>query len=90
MNTGSISSLPSIIVKVKIIFEKPLYPAKLEYGPTASNAGPTLDIQVRTAEKLEKNPCSTVYVPASDTMVTISPLTGSNDNKNIADIKRKK
>ena len=60
MNTGSIPSLPSIMVKVKIIFENPLYPAKLEYGPTTSNAGPTLEIQVSTAEKLEKKPCCTV------------------------------
>jgi hypothetical protein len=48
------------MVKVRIIVENPLYPAKLEYGPTASNAGPTLEIQVSTAEKLLKNPCSTV------------------------------
>ena len=71
MNTGRISSLPSNIVKVSTIFENALYPAKLEYGPTASNAGPTFDIQVSTAEKLLKNPCFTVYVPASDAIFTI-------------------
>lgn len=90
MNTGSISSLPSIIVKVKSTFENALYPAKLAYGPTASNAGPTLEMQANAAEKLLKNPCFTVYVPASDTIVMTSPLTESKDSKNIAAIKRKK
>jgi len=69
MNTGRISSLPIIIVSVSTIFENPLYSAKLAYGPTASNAGPTFDIQVRTAEKLLKNSCFTVYSPASDTIL---------------------
>ena len=71
IRTGNISNRPSIIVSVRITFENWLYPAKLEYGPTASNAGPTLDMQVSTAEKLLKNPCFTVYSPASDTILKV-------------------
>ena len=49
-----------------------------------------MEMQARTAEKLLKNPCLTAYVPASETMVTIFPLTGSKASKNNAVRKMKK
>ena len=82
INTGSISSLPAIIANVKTIFDNRLYPAKHEYAPTASNPGPILHRHATMAEKFEKNPCVTSYVPASETIVVVVPLTGSKDSIN--------
>ena len=90
MSTGKISNLPNSIVIDKRSFENALYPAKLAYGPTASKAGPILDIQLIAAEKLLKKPCSTSYVPASDTTVIICPLIGSKESNNTTSKSKKK
>ena len=90
MKTGSISSLPQSIVKMRTIFENALYDAKDAYGPIASNPGPMFEIHEREAEKFVKNPCFTVYSPASEIIVTVSPLIGSNASTNITAISMKK
>ena len=40
-------------------------------------------MQASVAEKLLKNPCSTVYTPASEKIVTIVLFTGSKDKRKI-------
>ena len=49
MITGNTSSLPSSIEKARTILENAEYVEKLPIGPTASNPGPTLLIQVTAA-----------------------------------------
>ena len=56
MITGRISSLPTIIVKLKITLENMLYAAKLEYGPTASIPGPMFEIHESDALKFVGKP----------------------------------
>ena len=86
---GNISSLPSNISKDKIIFEKSESAEKLPTGPIEPKPGPTLLIQVVTAEKVSSKgrllkamrksdkPITKIYITIyPETLFTMSSSSG--------------